>query len=135
MYRSLDKREHERIRTSRFVIEYMVKGFDAVYKAEVINVSAGGLCYLRDAIVKKGDEIKIKFPFKTKKVVFAGEVVRVVGREVGVQFIEDEERIELFIGVLNKEYPALKAGKDSDEDTYGSKKKKKDSDNYLDIEP
>lgn len=131
MHGSLEKREHERIKTSRFIIEYMVKGFDAVYKAEVINMSAGGLCYLRDAIVRKGDEIRIKFPFKSRKVIFTGEVVRVVGREVGVQFIEDEEKIELLVGVMNQEYPALKVGSENVE----GKKKKKDNDNYLDIEP
>jgi hypothetical protein len=113
----------------------MVKGFDAVYRADVINVSAGGLCYLRDAIVKTGDVIKIKFPFKSKKVVFNGEVIRVVGREVGVQFNETEDKIEMFIEILTSEYPALKEGLDIDIGKYKGKKKKKDDENYLDIEP
>lgn len=135
MYRSLEKREHDRIRTNRFRIEYMVKGFDTVYRADVINVSAGGLCYLRDAIVKTGDVIKIKFPFKSKKVVFDGEVIRVIGREVGVQFNETEEKIEMFIDVLTSEYPALKAGLDMDIGKHERKKKKHDDEDYLDLEP
>jgi hypothetical protein len=139
MARSIEKRRHTRLKTERFFVEYMMKGFDAVYRAEVINISAGGLCFVRDAVVRRGDFLTLKFPFKSKKIIFSGEVLRVDGREVGVSFHESEENIERLVEIFNHEYPSYqRAGTKKIEKLYvrESDRKADNNDNgFLDIEP
>ncbi len=139
MARSIEKRRHSRLKTERFSVEYMIKGFDTVYTAEVINISAGGLCFVRDAIVRRGDYLTLKFPFKTRKLIFSGEVLRVDGREVGIEFNESAENIEKLVELFNYEYPSYhRAGPKKIEKLYARESDKKndnDDNGFLDIEP
>ncbi len=139
MARSIEKRRHSRLKTERFSVEYMIKGFDTVYSAEVINISAGGLCFVRDAIVRRGDYLTLKFPFKTRKLIFSGEVLRVDGREVGISFHESEENIERLVEIFNHEYPSYhRAGPSKVEKLYARDSDRKADNNdkgFLDIEP
>ena len=85
-------------------------GESTVYKADVINISAGGVCLLRSAVLEKGDIIHLRFPFKTKKILLSARVIRVDGKEVGIKFLNTDDQIEKFIAIFNVEYPHLKKG-------------------------
>jgi hypothetical protein len=107
MARSIDKREHNRVKPLNLNIEYRYKKDDSVYKVPIINISAGGICFIRNSIINKGDLLQIKFPFKSKKIILNAKVIRVEGREVALKFLDSEEKIERFVEVFNEEYPAI----------------------------
>lgn len=68
--------------------------------AEIINMSTGGLCFLRDTVLYIGEQLLLKFPFKSFYNINA-EVKRVEGREVAVQFLESQDKIEKLIEAIN----------------------------------
>ena len=89
-------------------MKYKLDGQTTVYKAEVINISSGGICFLRTAYLEIGDVIHLKFPFKSKKILLNAKVIRMDGREAGIKFLDTDEQIEKFVKVFNLEYPQLK---------------------------
>ncbi|MGV7927752.1 MAG: PilZ domain-containing protein [Spirochaetota bacterium] len=107
MKKSIDKRTFDRIKTPKFVVEYKIKGRDPVYQVELINLGAGGMCFLRNSIITRDDQLLVKFPFKTRKVILNGQIVRVDGREVAVRFANSEDEIKTFVDTFNEEYPLL----------------------------
>ncbi len=134
---AFDKRTHPRVKTPTLQVEYKIHSNDQVYQVDLIDVSAGGMCFLRNAILNKNDQLVIKFPFKTKKVLLTGQVVRVNGREVGVQFENNESDIEKFIETFNNEYSyLLKKAETSEMDSDGTEKNHKtgDIDDALDLD-
>ena len=98
-----DKRYYKRLRTNTFPIQYKINNSNGVYNAEVINISAGGICFLRTSILEKGDIIQLKFEFSAKKIILTGEVIRVEGREVAIKFIDNERQIDRFVEYFNSE--------------------------------
>ncbi|HRX15278.1 MAG TPA: PilZ domain-containing protein [Spirochaetota bacterium] len=104
MSRAFDKRDTDRISTEAFFVQYKLANDDNVFTVEVLNVSAGGMCFLRDSVLYKKDEIRILFPFKSRKMLLKGVVVRVEGREVAIQFQDKQERIDTFVKIFNNEY-------------------------------
>ncbi|MDA3901372.1 MAG: PilZ domain-containing protein [Spirochaetes bacterium] len=104
MSRAFDKRDSDRLDTEAFYVQYKLTNDENVFSVEVMNVSPGGICFLRDSVLYRKDEIKILFPFKSRKMLLKGEVVRVEGREVAVQFKDKQERIDLFVKIFNEEY-------------------------------
>ena len=104
MSRAFDKRDTDRISTEAFFVQYKLANDDNVFSVEVLNVSAGGMCFLRDSVLYKKDEIRILFPFKSRKMLLKGVVVRVEGREVAIQFQDKQERIDTFVKIFNDEY-------------------------------
>ncbi|MBN2436459.1 MAG: PilZ domain-containing protein [Spirochaetes bacterium] len=104
MSRAFDKRDTDRISTEAFFVQYKLANDDNVFTVEVLNVSAGGMCFLRDSVLYKKDEIRILFPFKSRKMLLKGVVVRVEGREVAIQFQDKQERIDTFVKIFNDEY-------------------------------
>ncbi|RPI95077.1 MAG: PilZ domain-containing protein [Spirochaetales bacterium] len=107
MKKSIDKRTFDRIKTNKFAVEYKIKGRDPVYRVELINLGAGGMCFLRNSIIARDDQLLVKFPFKTRKVILSGQNVRIDGREVAVRFGNSEDEIKTFIDTFNEEYPSL----------------------------
>jgi hypothetical protein len=107
MAQSIDKREYNRVRPLNLHIEYRHKRDDSVYKVSIINISAGGICFIRNSIIHKGDILQIKFPFKSKKIILNAKVIRVEGREVAIKFLESEEKIDKFVEIFNEEYPII----------------------------
>lgn len=107
MKKSIDKRTYDRIKTPKFVVEYKIKGREPVYQVELINLGAGGMCFLRNSILTRDDQLLVKFPFKTRKVILNGQIVRIDGREVAVRFDNGEEEIKTFVDTFNDEYPLL----------------------------
>lgn len=105
---NLDKRNHKRLKTQDLIVKYKVEGETTVYKAELINISAGGVCFLRSAYLELGNIIHLKFPFKSRKILLTAKVIRVDGREVGIKFLNPDEQIDKFIKTFNEEYPQLK---------------------------
>lgn len=105
---NIDKRDHKRLKTRDLTVKYKLDGKTAVNKAEVINISSGGICFLRSAYLEVGDIIHLKFPFKSKKILLNAKVIRMDGREAGIKFLDTDEQIENFIKVFNLEYPQLK---------------------------
>jgi hypothetical protein len=107
-----DKRYFIRLKTNTFSIEYKIADTNGVFSARVINISAGGICFLRESILEKGDILQIKFPFKSKKIILTAEVIRIEGREVAVKFLDDERQIEKFVENFNLEFLGIKAKND-----------------------
>jgi hypothetical protein len=107
-----DKRYFVRLKTNTFSVEYKITDTTGVYTARVINISAGGICFLRTSILEKGDILQIKCPFKSKKIILTAEVIRIEGREVAVKFLDDERQIEKFVESFNLEFLGLKAKND-----------------------
>ncbi len=107
MRKSIDKRNTGRIRTPHILVEYKLKGTDALFKVELVNVSSGGMCFLRNSVVAKNDILVIRFPFKSSKVILEAQVLRIDGREVGVKFTSPEEEIGRFVDSFNYEYASL----------------------------
>ncbi len=110
MKRSIDKRNFGRIKTHRFVVDYKIKGRDPVYQVELINLGAGGMCFLRNSIINRDDQLLVKFPFKSRKIIMNGQIVRIDGREVAVRFANSEDEIKTFVDTFNEEYPLLAKG-------------------------
>ncbi|MCP4763913.1 MAG: PilZ domain-containing protein [archaeon] len=107
---TIEKRNHNRLKVNELIVEYKIEGGSTIYTAELINLSTGGICMLRSAVLDKGDIIHIKFPFESKKTVLIAKVIRVDGREVGIKFLNTEDQLEKFIEIFNKEYSLLKKG-------------------------
>ncbi|MFH0977281.1 MAG: PilZ domain-containing protein [Spirochaetota bacterium] len=104
-----DKRFFDRLKTNSFSIDYKIINGGSVYHADVINISAGGMCFLRTSILEKGDMLQIKLPFHSKKIILTGEIIRIEGREVAVKFLDDEHQIEKFVESFNVEFLGVRA--------------------------
>jgi len=65
------------------------------------------MCFLRNSILTRDDQLLVRFPFKTRKVILNGHIVRIDGREVAVRFANTEEEIKTFVDTFNEEYPLL----------------------------
>jgi len=107
MKKSLDKRNYNRIRTHALVVDYKIKGDDTVYSVGLVNLAAGGMCFLRNSIINRDDILTVKFPFRTQKILLTGQVIRLEGREVAVKFLNSDEEIKRFVDAFNDEYPQL----------------------------
>ncbi|MBN2401564.1 MAG: PilZ domain-containing protein [Spirochaetes bacterium] len=103
-----DKRYFDRLKTNSFSIDYKIINTNGINKADVINISAGGICFLRTSILEKGDIIQIKFPFHARKVILTGEIIRIEGREVAVKFLDEERQIDRFVENFNIEFLGVK---------------------------
>ncbi len=109
MGRSIDKRNFYRIKVEKFKVKYRIINSDSKgVDVDVVNISAGGICFLRDTSVYKGEEVEVLFPFKTKKIILRAEILRIEGREVGIRFITNKDKVEEFLDVFNTEYKLIK---------------------------
>ena len=100
MRKSFEKRKFTRTGSLDLKIEYKLMSAIAKGTAEIINMSTGGLCFLRDTVIYKGEHLFITFPSVSFDDIKA-EVRRVEGREVAVQFLECEEKIEKLVEAIN----------------------------------
>lgn len=107
----IDRRENDRVKLSHFYVQYKMSGqinADApVFSVEVLNLSFGGICFLRDSVLYKDDEIIILFPFKSRKMTIKAKVIRIEGKEVAASFIDNEDKIEMMTSIFNKEYKVI----------------------------
>jgi hypothetical protein len=103
----IGKRLYERIKTGNMVIEFT--GYDGrvLASAEAINISPGGMCFLRSSMFTVGDILKIAFPLNEGKMYIEGKVLRISGREVGIKFTSSEENVIGLLLALNNEFPTL----------------------------
>jgi hypothetical protein len=99
-----DRRNFDRLKTLNFKIEYSPLGSESLFNVEVVNISAGGICFLRDSFIRVGEHLNIMFPFKSRDVVLDGIVLRFDGREVALKFLNSEEELEKFVETFNAEY-------------------------------
>lgn len=140
MVQGIEKREFERIKTPNLVIDYKINDSESIYQAEVVNLSAGGLLFLRNTFLVKNDQVLIKFPFKHKKILITGIVLRLDGREVGIHFTSSEAEVEKFVELFNQEYPQYKreiSRKNKDalfDEAHEKRKHSKKDDDMLDID-
>jgi hypothetical protein len=104
------------MKTENFFIEYMKKDDETVYRVETINISSGGICFLRNSLITEGEIIIIKFPFKSRKVILSAKILRVEGREVGASFIDKDIQINRFVKAFNEEYLIIKKLNDKSPD-------------------
>ncbi|HNR89756.1 MAG TPA: PilZ domain-containing protein [Spirochaetota bacterium] len=139
---SKNRRQYPRIRLFRLTIKVKVKGADSFSDVELINLSAGGLCFIRNSILNFGDALILRFEFKTRQVDMIGKIVRLDGREVGVQFTCTDDEIKEFVDSFNAELSSYLIPTASDGSrlelpgyTPRPQDKKSDIDAMLDIEP
>ena len=104
MNKSYDRRSFNRVKTRNFRIEYRIKERNLSSWVEVVNVSNGGVCFLRDSLIQVGMQLEIRFPFKTREIVMRGTVIRFDGREVALEFKNSENEINRFVETFNMEY-------------------------------
>ncbi len=107
MANTIDRRGTERMDTEAFFIQYKLANDDNIFTVELLNVGSGGLCFLRDSVLYRKDEVLVLFPFRTRKIIMKGEVVRLEGREAAVEFREKQEKIDLFVRLFNEEYRSI----------------------------
>lgn len=128
MHHSIDKRDRNRLKTINFHVDYKHIDGTQISTVEVINVGAGGLCFLGNSTLKINDIIIIKPPFKSKNIFLKGEVVRIEGREVAVKFLNTEKEIDTFIEFFEKEYSDIKKiSADSSDKVFGNNSQKQNS--------
>ena len=108
MINPFEKRNDPRVKTEKFTIKYRFPSEEVLTQAAVLDVSASGICFLRNAPLNKKDVIEIMFPFKSKNVILKAQVMRVEGREVGIQFIDTPTKIDDFVNLFNKEYKIIR---------------------------
>jgi hypothetical protein len=110
-----DKREFHRFRSIVLNVEFKHSPDRYFSSVEIADVSTGGLCFLTNTNVRINDNLTFQFSFSSNKILMSGKVARINGREVGVQFTDNEEEIQKFINLYNleasrisKEIPGLK---------------------------
>jgi hypothetical protein len=99
-----DRRSSERIKTENLAVEFRFATDTLPFTSDVINISSGGICFLRNAPIKKEDILYITFPFKAKKIVLKAQVMRIEGREAGLKFLNDPEVSEDMIAIFHREH-------------------------------
>ncbi|MCX7679006.1 MAG: PilZ domain-containing protein [Spirochaetes bacterium] len=104
----MERREYPRVKLFKFIVEMSKKGENNFAPVEVVNISAGGLCFLTRSIIYKGDLLDIRFPFSRRTIVLPGKVVRIHGREVGVQFTCNKDEMIDFVNTYNDEIQAMR---------------------------
>ena len=106
-----NRRVFPRVHLFKFIVEASLKDEKKYTGVEIVNISAGGLCFLSKFIVAPGDEFTFRFPLKRGDIILPGKAVRVSGREVGIQFISDHDTITDFVDAYNEELHALTINK------------------------
>ncbi|MCU0848794.1 MAG: PilZ domain-containing protein [Spirochaetes bacterium] len=96
-----NNRKYPRIKTDRLRIQSFFRGGGASFQVEVLNLSAGGLCLISNGVLRTGDVLLFRFPFKSVEVSLQGRIVRASGREAGVRFMNPENEIKEFVGLFN----------------------------------
>ena len=99
-----DRRSSERIKTDKLTVEIRFATDTLSFTSDVINISRGGICLLRNVPIKKDDILHITFQFKTKVFVLKAQAMRIEGREVGLKFLDDPEVLEGLIEVFHREH-------------------------------
>jgi hypothetical protein len=107
MDKSFEKRKYDRLKTEHFSIRYKLIDTEQEYIVNVLNISPQGICFIRNSIVQKNDIVLFLFPFKAKKMIIKGKIVRIEGREVAAEFLEKDEKIDDFVRLFNEEYRSI----------------------------
>ncbi len=133
-----NRRIFPRVHLFKFFVEAALKDEKKYTGVEIVNISAGGLCFLSKFIVSPGDEFTFRFPLKRGDIILPGKAVRINGREVGIRFTCDHDTIADFVDAYNEELHALTINKKEESRLIlpGHEKDRiSDSDDFLDIGP
>ena len=106
-----NRRVFLRVELFKFIVEVARKDDKNFTGVEVVNISAGGLCFLTKFIVAMDDQLDFRFPLKSRTIILPGRVVRVDGREAGIQFTCDNDATIDFVDAYNEELRALTINK------------------------
>jgi hypothetical protein len=109
-----NRRVFQRVELYKFIVEVARKDEKTFTGVEVVNISAGGLCFLTKFILNLGDQLDFRFPLKNRTIILPGRVVRVDGREAGIQFTCDQDMMIDFVDAYNEELHALTITKKED---------------------
>ncbi len=135
---AVNRREYPRVKLFRFSVEVSKHGENEFMPVEVVNISAGGLCFLSKSIIYHGDMLDFRFPFKRREIIMPARVVRINGREVGVQFTADSDEIIDFVTTYNEEIQSMTiAAKENVRlilPGYNTENQKHSIDNLLDLD-
>ena len=102
-----EKRKYPRVKNFRLFVETKGKDENNFYTVEIVNLAAGGLCFLRKFVVNMNDLLTFRFSFKSGPIALNGSVMRIYGREVGVKFLDDENELKSFVDNYNTEVAGL----------------------------
>ena len=102
-----NRRMFERLRTYDLKVLFNRNWKEIASHVDVINVSIGGLCFLTKSAMRLEEKIILTFPFSTKFIILNSVVAWSAGREVGVEFSDDQKNIHNFIDIFNREYPEM----------------------------
>jgi len=97
----VNNRKYPRIKTDRLSIQTFFRDGGAPLQVEILNLSAGGLCLVSNGVLRTGDALTFRFPFRSGEVSLQGRIVRVSGREAGARFMNPESEIREFVGLFN----------------------------------
>jgi len=106
-----NRREFPRVSLFKFIVETKMADGSTFSGVEVVNISAGGLCFLTRSIVHVGDHMEFRFPLRSRTIILPARVIRVDGREAGVQYTCDRDAIIDFVDAYNEEIRAMTISK------------------------
>ena len=104
----MERRRKIRVKTEKFSIEYRFLSDDFMTTASVINASESGICFLRQSPINKNDQIEVMIPFKSGNIFLKARVARVDGREVGIMFTDNPDKINNFYLGFDREYRIIR---------------------------
>jgi len=102
-----ERREYPRLKVIRFIAGLQTVGEGGFKKIEIVNISAGGLCFLQTSPLSIGENVMFNFTFRKCTVHMTGKVMRVDGREIGVKFTDSEDEIMKFVRLFNREISGM----------------------------
>jgi len=82
---------------------YKIQGKRIIFKGVCLNISSFGMAFVADTSLELGERLLFNFKLNQENVVISGEVSRVDGKEVSVEFnLPDTER-DRFTHLFNQE--------------------------------
>ncbi|HNV46204.1 MAG TPA: PilZ domain-containing protein [Spirochaetota bacterium] len=102
-----ERRTYPRLKVIRFIAGLQTVGKGEFEKIEIVDISAGGLCFLQTFPVSVGENVLFSFTFRKCSMQMPGKVIRVDGREIGVKFTDSEDEIMKFVRLFNREVSGM----------------------------
>jgi hypothetical protein len=82
---------------------YKIQGKEGIYHGLSFNISSYGMAFLRDTILSEGERLLFNFKLNLENVVIPGTVIRVLAKEVSVEFDLSDDEMMRFVKLFNQE--------------------------------
>jgi len=98
----LNRRKGQRL-MAEIPLTFKLSGRESVYEGKTINISSYGMAFTTGTVIYTGEKLLFNFKLNQENVVLPGQVTRIAGKEISVEFsLSDEER-HRFIKLFNQE--------------------------------